>query len=328
MSNLKKFTSISENIYRLGIFYTDKNYDMLRMLPIYNGRLEHIKKLEMEILEFVDKLCKEHGIKYFLAGGSLLGAVRHKDIIPWDDDLDIAMLREDFEKFRRIAPANMIETLTYESPRNDKGNHYHFDKIRLKNTYFSTRYSSHFKIRDGVFFDILVYDQTSNNLTLSKIHIKLIAIMTRLINIRWWNKPRKSVHYRFTKIALPFMRLVPFRFYHWLFERFVKAYSKRKNAKYVIDSVGQNINKGRFPKEILAEVEYVDFGSTEAPIPKGWDAYLKHFYGEHYMELLPISQRASGHHIARIDLGGYLFSDHPDESFRNIDLNGELFEKD
>ncbi len=322
------FTGIGDNAYRMGLYYTNQLYDMLRCLPVYSGRLEKIKSLEMDVLKFVDKVCRENGIRYFLAGGSLLGAVRHGSIIPWDDDLDIGMLREDFEKFRRICPGLVPEKFTYESPQNDSGSHYHFDKLRLQNTYFSTRYSSTFRIRDGIFFDVIIYDQTSNNSFLAKLQIILVSMWTRVINIRWYNKPRRKVHYRLSKLALPVMRLLPFSFFHWVFERMVRAYSKKKNAKYLIDGIGQNIKKGRFPKEWLTETEYVDFGDMKAPIPKGYDDYLRHFYGDHYMELLPISKRASGHHIARIDLGGYLFSDEPDGGFRDVNIEGELYEQD
>ncbi len=322
----KTHTGLEEDVYRIGTYYADTVYDMMRCIPVYSGRLEHIKNLEMEILKFVDSVCREHNIQYFLAGGSLLGAIRHQSIIPWDDDLDIGMLREDFEKFRKVCPTVMTERFTYESPQNDSGSHYQFDKIRLKNTYFSTNYSSGFRIRDGVFFDVIIYDQTSNNETVSKWQIRAVDLWTRALNIRWHNKPRKGMAYKLSKRLLPVMRLFPLSFYHVVFERLVRWFEKKRNAKFLIDGIGQNIRKGRFPKEWLSETEYVPFGDMMAPIPKGYDGYLRHFYGDHYMELLPISKRTSGHHIARIDLGGYLFDKTPDPAFRDVHIDGELFE--
>ncbi|MBQ7107271.1 MAG: LicD family protein [Clostridia bacterium] len=320
------FTCLDDNVYRMGLFYTDKLYDMLRMIPVYSGRLEKIKKLELDILKFVDKICRENNIKYFLAGGSLLGAIRHNNIIPWDDDLDIGMLREDFEKFRKLCPNLMEKPYTYESPQNDSGSHYHFDKIRLENTYFSTQYSSNFKIKDGIFFDIIVYDQTSNNKFLTYLHMRALKMWTRVINVKWFNKVRPNVHYRLTKIALPIMRIIPFSFFHWALEIMLKFYRRKKNAKYLVDGVGQNIMKGPFPKEWVEEIKYVDFGDMKAPVPVNSEAYLTHFYSNKYMELLPISRRTSGHHIARIDLGGYLFDDVPDKTFRDVNILGELYE--
>ncbi|MEE1198068.1 MAG: LicD family protein [Acutalibacteraceae bacterium] len=321
-------TDFADNVYRMGLFYTDKLYDMLRMIPIYSGKLEKIKSLEMEILKFVDKVCRENNINYFLAGGSLLGAIRHGEIIPWDDDLDIGMLREDFEKFRKICPNLMVDPFTYESPQNDSGSHYHFDKIRLKNTYFSTQYSNHFKIRDGVFFDIIVYDQTSSNKFLTKLHMRMLKAWTRVINVKWYNEPRRNIHYHLTKIALPFMRLIPLSFFHWFFEMMLKFYKHKKNAKYLVDGIGQNIMKGPFPKEWVAETKYVTFGDIQAPVPVNAEAYLTHFFSSKYNLLLPISKRTSGHHIARIDLGGYLFEETPDKSFRDVDISGELYEQE
>ena len=320
----KATVRFAEAIYRTGIYYRDLAYDMNRQLGIYSGRLEMIKSMERDMLKFVDKVCRENGIQYFLAGGSLLGAVRHNGIIPWDDDLDIGMLRKDFEKFRRICPGLVPEKYTYESPQDGRGSHYCFDKLRFRNTYFSTNYSNNFRIQDGIFLDVIVYDQTSNFKFMTKLQIQLIRIWTRLINIKWYNKPRKNVHYRFTKVFLPVMRMIPFPFFHAVFERLVRWYEKKPKAKYLIDGLGQNIGKGRFPKSWLTEVAYVKFDDMEAPVPIDYDGYLRHFYGPQYMELLPISKRVSGHHIARIDLGGYLYGD---GSFRDVDIKGELLEK-
>lgn len=324
----KLLRDLDEMCYRQGAYAWKLTYDMIRLLPVYNGRLEEIKHREMNTLKFIDKVCRENDIQYFLAGGSLLGAIRHHDVIPWDDDIDVGMLRGDYEKFLKVCPGLVPDTMTYEDANGESGSHYHFDKIRLKNTYFSTRYSSHFPINDGVFLDVLVYDQTSNNPLMQKIHIRLTAMWTRVINVKWWNVPRRKIWYRLTKVALPVMRHVSWDWFHNMFDRIARHYEHKKNAEYVIDTMGLNIKKGAMRKDWMTEVEYVPFGDMMAPIPKGYDAYLTHLYTSHYMELLPVDNRASGHYIARLDLGEYIFAEEESGRCRNVDIRGELFEQE
>lgn len=280
--------------------YFDKNY-----IFHYDGKLDEIKKLEIEMMEEVKRICEKHNIKYFLVGGSLLGAVRHKGFIPWDDDLDFGMLREDFDKFKKVAPAELNPRYTYQSYQTEPNSHYIFDKIRLKDTFFTTKFSDMFEIENGLFIDILIYDKTAKSPRLQKMHTDALRRWTRVLSIRWVNKPRKNVAYKFSKIALPFMRLLPVRFYHTVFNIMLKWY-KNSSSTWAIDGVGQNIERGAFPIEWLEETIDAPFENTTFPIPKGYDEYLRHWYGNNYMELLPISTRNSGHVLKRIDLGSYV----------------------
>ena len=330
-SRIKKWSQIKigEAVYRtIMAGMADGAYDMQRMLTVYGGHLGMIREQEMRTLKEVDAICERHGIRYFLAGGSLLGAVRHHAMIPWDDDLDIGMLREDFEKFRKIAPSELPGSHVYESPYDGKGSHYQFDKIRLCDTYFSTRYSNHFVINDGIFLDIIVYDRTSRWEFLSKLHIRVISYLSFLVYNRWWDRPIRARHRRFLKITMPFLRLFPTVFFNRLFEFVLRLFEKRTGSPYLIDGLGQNIKKGRFPRAWLEELERVDFGGFMAPVPKGYDGYLSHFYGPKYMEWLPISKRVSGHHLARIDLGARIFGEGAGRRERKVDLRGELFEQE
>ena len=321
--------SLEEVLYQEACCYVGKTYDINRRLCDYGGRLPIIREMEMNILKVINQICTENNIQYFLAGGSVLGAVRHHDMIPWDDDIDIGMLREDYEKFRKIVPKKLPKGLTYEAANGESGSHYHFDKIRLKGTYFSTKYSANFTIPDGVFIDVLVYDQTSNIPLFQKLQIRLTAMWTRVINIKWVNKPRKTVYYKMSIVALPVMRLISWNWFHRVFDLIVRHYEHKKNAIYVIDSMGLNIKKGVLKKEWMTQVTMLPFGDMMAPVPKDYDSYCKHFYGQNYMEILSIDRRISGHNIARLDLGEYLFEDEGKKSVaRSLDIRGELLEEE
>lgn len=304
--NWKPSLSFREALYRTICDKADIEYEIDHINSKYRGSIYQIRKLEMEIMEEIDKICKDNNINYFLVGGSLLGAIRHQGFIPWDDDLDIGMLREDFEKFRKLCPDLLPDKYRYQSYQTEKDSHYIFDKIRLRETYFSTSFSKQFPIENGIFVDILVYDKTSSNPAIQKIHINMIRVWKRAINVRWVNKPRKKVYYRTTKILLPFMRLIPFRVYHYIYEKIITCFNK-SNSDYYIDSVGMNIERGAFRKEcILGNVQRVPFENMMLPIPPGYDQYLRHWYGNDYTDIPPISARNSGHNLVQIDLGKYL----------------------
>ena len=99
----------------------EKQLDMLRQLQL----------LELEILLEVDRVCKKHNITYYLGEGSLLGAIRHNGFIPWDDDIDILMKREDYEKFLQIAPVELGKDYFLQNSFSEKNFWVFFSKVRL-----------------------------------------------------------------------------------------------------------------------------------------------------------------------------------------------------
>lgn len=320
-------TPLQEAIYRTALAKTTDEYVADFYVKIYQGKLDRIKKLEMNIIHEIDRICKENNIEYFLVGGSLLGAIRHQGFIPWDDDIDIGMFRDDYNKFRKVCPPELSSLMRYQSYTDEPDSHYIFDKVRLKDTYFNTKFSNRFNnIENGIFVDVLVYDKTSNSLLGQKIHIKLIKIFRRLINVRWVNVARKGIHYRASKLFLPLMRKVPYKFYHFCFERALQLFDYKKNSKYIIDGVGQNLEKGAFPIAWFDEMVEVPYDDMVFKAPKEYDAYLRKWYGDRYMELLPISSRNSGHKLLRLDLGKYLFEETENMAAHENNLKGELFE--
>lgn len=322
----KALYPVEDAFYRVICNFSDNEFDVQTKLTCYQGKLQRLKSIEIDILAEIDRICKKHDIKWFLAGGSLLGAVRGKKSIPWDDDLDIGMLREDFEKFKRVAPQELDKKYYYSSPWTDKNCHYYIDKIRLKSSYFSTAYSNHFVFEDGVFVDLIVYDQTSSNRLLEKFQIKFIKFMVAILKVRWYNVPRKAYRYKLTKMTLPFLRLVPWKLLHKLFDFAATMFSKKKKAKYLLDSTGQHIHYGRFPKYYLEELTETELDGLKVPMPVHYDEYLSFFYGPNYFPEPSISAQVGAHNFARLDLGEFLFEDKQPGDFREVNIEGELFE--
>ena len=124
------------------------------------------------------------------------------------------------------------------------------------------------------------------------------------------------------------LKLFPWGFYHRLFDFFAGIYKNKKNAKWLIDTVGKKLKDGPLPIDGLENTVYVDFEGTTAPIPVDYTGYLNYAYGPDYLEKPNLSNRKCPHDFARIDLGKYIFDKTGKESFRDIDIRGELFEKE
>ncbi len=313
-------------IYQTVCHLSEVEYDISPMIAFYEGKLQRLKDLETYILDEIERVCQKHSIKYFLAGGSLLGAVRNGKSISWDDDLDIGMLREDYDKFRKVFEKEMGSQFAYSSPFNKSGSHYTIDKVRLKGTYFSTNFSSKNISEDGIFIDVLVYDKTSNNKLFQKLHMAYLYAITKALEVKWYDEPRRNFHYGLSKAVLPLLRLIPYGLLHRMFEVGASFYKNKKDAHYLIDTVGKKLIDGALPIKGLEDVKYVDFDGVKAPVPVDPTGYLNYAYGKNYMSLPTFSKRSAPHSFARVDMGEYIFETHEKPQFRSAHLRGELFE--
>lgn len=126
-------------------------------------RRQQMRMLEM--LQYVDSVCTKHNIRYWLCGGTLLGAVRHGGFIPWDDDLDIAMLKEDYKKFVKVMENEKSDNYVLQTHNSDPNYYFPFAKLRDVHTYLKENITNdvHYKYH-GIFIDIFVLEPSSSRL--------------------------------------------------------------------------------------------------------------------------------------------------------------------
>lgn len=124
----------------------------------YNGEGTLLRKTQLRLLDIlveIDKICRKHNIQYWIDFGTLLGAVRHGGFIPWDDDLDIAMTSEDFQKFSEIAPKELPSSLFLQTKSTDPSYNMLVKKVRDKNSFFITQHEDFTKdYKKGLYVDI------------------------------------------------------------------------------------------------------------------------------------------------------------------------------
>lgn len=270
----------------------------------HDGKLAIIHTELLKILAEIDRICKKHGIRYFLAGGTLLGAARHRGFIPWDDDLDIMMLREDHDRFLAVAPQELPEHLFLQTPQTDPGCHYLISKVRLSGTVFESELLARFPgLHRGLFVDVIAQDYTANTPLGQKMHLKLSLLARGLVYKKWVGQSAASVK-RGYAIFDAVKRLLPMaaleRFQRWALTMF----NKKPDRHYLYDSMGINIFRGAYPAEFLAGTAELPFEGVPYPVPGDYDGYLRYLYGE-YMQSVPVTRRRDPHDVPRLDLGVY-----------------------
>ena len=254
--------------------------------------LKTLQNIELEILDEFIRVCEKNQLTYFLIGGSCIGAVRHHGFIPWDDDIDVGMPREDYEKLVEIAADELNPEYFFQNYHSEKNCGLIFGKIRKNNTILSENYSYHIHMHQGVWIDIFPYDQIGDKPELSKWDSLLISILRNIYII----KCRYKIPENRSKYLLPFYYLIKlfavFFPYQFLISKLDHLMKKRNRyeSKYVYPMGGAYGNKDILPKEFINDLIEVYFEGRKVYIFKNYDAYLKRLYGN-YMELPPVEKR-------------------------------------
>lgn len=256
--------------------------------------IKEIQKKGLQILKEVDAICKKHNIKYFLDSGTLLGAVRHKGFIPWDDDVDLAMLREDYEKFLKVSIEELPEQ--YFVQTNDSDKHFPFGFARIldmKSKYLDDKN----KFKTGLTVDVFPIDNAYDNRIMHNISIFMIKTLQGLAKSKI-TLNMSNYNGIITKIMV-FMSSLAGKLFSTRFlikaQKMIAISNNHKNAKYkCFYSYSFNYLNRLFPSEVFNEIELLEFEGHMFPGPKGWDKVLTIIYGD-YMTMPSIDERVPKH---------------------------------
>lgn len=262
--------------------------------------LRKVQLVQLEIANEIKRVCEKNNIKFFLDSGSLLGAVRHKGFIPWDDDLDIGMLRDDYEHFCRIADRELDSKYVLQTWVTDDDFPLPFAKVRKRGTVYLEK-RSHPLSENGFFVDILPYDFAPNSnderQALRKKQGKIFECL--LMKSKWtpWvikGKTNWKVRLYYLKSQL--ISILKDR--NALIKEYMDITLGVRKSGFLYLQTG----KRYYPVKLFENTVYVPFENTQMPIIEGHHEWLTIAYGD-YMTPPPEDERENMHEIYKLDFG-------------------------
>lgn len=254
--------------------------------------LKKLHNSETKILDEIVRICKENDLQYFLIGGTLLGAVRHKGFIPWDDDLDIAMPREDYEKFLKIAKNFLKSDFVLDDINENPKYWLVFAKIRLKNSVVEvTNVLKEYPGEKGIWVDIFPLDSITNeNRLMFKIKGWLIQKLKAIYILKSEYALNNSNRLR---ILLPLFTKFTMQKMNRMITYMMTSQNKPNNTFIVNYGSQYGIKKQTHLKEKYFPAVDLEFEGKKYNVPRDYDYVLRKIYGDDYMELPPIEKRVT-----------------------------------
>lgn len=259
-------------------------------------RSMQLKGLEMAL--FFDDFCNKHNLLYYMCGGCCIGSIRNKGFIPWDDDVDVFMPRDDYEKLKTL----WVDTEDYsiQYPTKDILTENQFLTINANKTTFIKTYQKDLDINHGLVLDVLPLDGCPTGIK-RKIQ-KIWALLYSLFIVGKAPENHGKAVFLAGKILLTVFSSKSIRYKLWrLCERKMSQYPI-KQCKYITELCsGPHYMQNEYPKEFFESALRVDFEGYKLPIPVGYDGYLKMAFGD-YMSLPPKEKQVCHHEFEVMDM--------------------------
>ncbi len=259
--------------------------------------LAELHEYGLEAFKVFEQFCREHNLRYFAIGGTLLGAVRHQGFIPWDDDMDVGMPRPDYDRLVALAK-EFPRPFVLEEYRHSKGFQSYFAKIRNKNIELLETVTESSDERQGYLIDIMPMDGTPDNAVLRKLYfvrVLLLRFLCGAANVRTGIlTSRPKWEQKVLKVCRT-LRLYKVLTAEKVYRRMDRLFHKQNvlRAKQIGTITGAYKTREIVPAEyfgIEEEPVYLPFEDTSIRVPKNYEPYLTHMYGE-YRKLPPKEQR-------------------------------------
>lgn len=258
------------------------------MIKLDQETLRKIQLIQLEMLVEVDRICRKCNIHYNIIAGTLLGAIRHKGYIPWDDDADVALLRDEYDRFRLACEIELDqEKFYFQDHINTPGYRWGYGKLRRKGTVFLREFQEHMPYKQGIFIDIFPLDFVPDNRLLRCINNFHCFCIRKLL---WSAVGRKAEKNCFLRWWYTLLYQIPIHKIWKHYEKFMRQ-GNRKETKFVriLTFPTPNREFGYLYRWYENSCDIVFEGFHFKGIQQ-WDEYLSFKFGD-YMSLPPIELR-------------------------------------
>lgn len=256
--------------------------------------LDDIHAVLLELLDEVDRICKENNIKYFLSGGTLLGAARHGGFIPWDDDIDLWMTRENFDRFKKLLPTTLSEKYFVEDYFENINNPLSIMKIEKHGTRFVEGVFTRTDVGHAMYIDIFPLD----NIWRPAYKLQT-AILIKMQSVRDFHL-RDGSKNGISTVKKAIYSCISLKTARWITERTMRWFDSIP-MKYVNQLAHRGRYWPKFLKEDIEDLIPILFEGKMYPAPRNIDKVLKQCYGD-YMKLPPTEYQQPTHDIVECSL--------------------------
>lgn len=255
-------------------------------------KLWQLQTCELEMLDELVRICDKHSLRYYLVGGTLLGAVRHHGFIPWDDDIDVAMPRKDYDKFAELCHKELDANYFYQCPETDPHYFLTYARLRKNGTEIYEKRFRDSQFHNGVFIDIFPLDNCPEPGIVCHLLFNALAVMNYRGQVdsgehyRPYSEISGKIGYLALKLFSP-ENLVRLR------KKLLQLSRKMSDGLHVASYSGAyGYRREIFPAEWFAEGSMVTFEGKAYVGPKHFSEQLTQIYGD-YMRMPPQEKRST-----------------------------------
>lgn len=260
--------------------------------------LKRVQEIQRELIREVKRICQKCGIHFNMVGGTMLGAIRHKGYIPWDDDADIGFLRTEYEKFREACKTELDHEKYYmQDLRDTKGYRWGYGKLRRKDTEFIRLGQEFMPYEQGISIDLMPFDNVPDQWIARRIHFLRCFLYRKLF---WSEVGSREEENIWARTVYQAMRLLPMETICKSYQRFIDHGQKNKTRLVRILTFPTPKGVYGYNREWYTNLSKYPFDHIELPGAKDYDGYLQVKYGD-YMKMPPVEKRKV-HPISKLKL--------------------------